>query len=57
MLMLAYGVLTDTRWALSLGLIWLAHIGFDRALGYGLKYTQGFRYTHLGRVGGVQAMQ
>ena len=57
MLMLVYGMLTDTRWALSLGLIWLAHIGFDRALGYGLKYTQGFRYTHLGRVGGVQAMQ
>ena len=23
---------------LSLALIWLAHIGFDRALGYGLKY-------------------
>lgn len=36
--------------AISLGLIWLAHIGFDRALGYGLKYSAGFTYTHLGRL-------
>ena len=35
----------------ALGLIWLAHIGIDRALGYGLKSTQGFSYTHLGRIG------
>jgi hypothetical protein len=27
--------------------IWLAHIGFDRALGFGLKYTDAFRHTHL----------
>ena len=33
------------------GLIWCAHIGFDRALGYGLKYAAGFGYTHLGRIG------
>lgn len=32
-------------------LIWVAHIGFDRALGYGLKHASGFRDTHLGRVG------
>lgn len=32
-------------------LIWLAHIGIDRAFGYGLKYTQGFGFTHLGRIG------
>jgi Domain of unknown function (DUF4260) len=36
---------------LSLALIWLAHIGFDRALGYGLKYSAGFGLTHLGRIG------
>jgi hypothetical protein len=36
---------------LSLALIWLAHIGFDRALGYGLKYAVGFGFTHLGRIG------
>ncbi len=33
------------------GLIWCAHIGFDRALGYGLKYASGFGHTHLGRIG------
>lgn len=27
--------------------IWVAHIGFDRALGYGLKYSSGFGHTHL----------
>lgn len=33
------------------GLIWCAHIGFDRTLGYGLKYTTGFAHTHLGGIG------
>lgn len=36
---------------LCAGIIWCAHIGFDRALGYGLKYSQGFNFTHLGRIG------
>jgi hypothetical protein len=36
---------------LSIAMIWLAHIGIDRALGYGLKYEAGFGYTHLGRIG------
>ena len=33
------------------GLIWIAHIGFDRMLGYGLKYSTGFGDTHLGHLG------
>ena len=33
-----------------LAAIWLAHIGADRALGYGLKYPTSFRETHLSRV-------
>jgi Domain of unknown function (DUF4260) len=33
------------------GLILIAHIGFDRALGYGLKYSTAFGDTHLGRGG------
>src|SRR5215472_10114816 len=33
------------------GMIWCAHIGFDRALGYGLKSMAGFEFTHLGRIG------
>ena len=35
---------------LQLALIWLAHIGMDRVLGYGLKYEDGFKSTHLSRV-------
>jgi len=35
----------------KLAMIWLAHIGIDRALGYGLKYSAGFAFTHLGRIG------
>ena len=31
-------------------LIWIVHIGADRAIGYGLKYTTHFKDTHLGRV-------
>lgn len=37
----------------GLALIWLAHIGLDRMLGYGLKYGRGFGDTHLGRIGRV----
>ncbi|GAA0715788.1 DUF4260 domain-containing protein [Dokdonella soli] len=36
---------------MATALIWAAHIGFDRTLGYGLKYSAGFGYTHLGRIG------
>lgn len=36
---------------LSLGGLWLAHSGFDRVLGYGLKSSQGFHDTHLGKIG------
>jgi hypothetical protein len=37
--------------AMAVALIWLAHCGIDRALGYGLKYEAGFGFTHLGRIG------
>jgi hypothetical protein len=37
-----------------IALIWLAHVGFDRALGYGLKYANAFGDTHLGRIGKQQ---
>lgn len=44
------GVLADGDAAVQVGLIWVAHIGIDRALGYGLKYRAGFKDTHLQRV-------
>ena len=45
------GFLGGVPAAAASGLIWIAHIGFDRALGYGLKYSSGFGDTHLGRIG------
>lgn len=44
------GVVTDTSVLTAAALIWLAHIGFDHAIGYGLKYAEGFKETHLARV-------
>lgn len=44
-------LLMDHPRLLSLSLIWVAHIGADRALGYGLKYRSAFQDTHLGRIG------
>jgi Domain of unknown function (DUF4260) len=41
---------------LSIAMIWMAHIGIDRALGYGLKYAAGFAFTHLGRIGRKPAL-
>jgi hypothetical protein len=37
--------------ALPLAAIWAAHIGFDRLVGYGLKYATAFGDTHLGSRG------
>ena len=34
-----------------IALIWANHIGIDRMFGYGLKYAEGFSFTHLGRIG------
>ena len=52
---LMLGLLLPAPAILCAGIIWCAHIGFDRALGYGLKYSSGFGHTHLGRVGRPRA--
>jgi hypothetical protein len=49
--LIAIGWWQDKSLVVGLGLIWLAHIGFDRLLGYGLKYSDHFHHTHLGRLG------
>ncbi len=46
----AYAVWAGQPLALQLAFIWLAHIGMDRMLGYGLKYPTVFQDTHLQRV-------
>ena len=53
---LAAGIVVPAPTILCIGLIWCAHIGFDRALGYGLKYPDGFGFTHLGRIGRFPAI-
>jgi hypothetical protein len=50
MLALAALVL-HARGLAPVALIWINHIGVDRLLGIGLKYAEGFGFTHLGRVG------
>lgn len=52
---LALSVILSEPALLCAGLIWCAHVGFDRALGYGLKYAEGFGFTHLGRIGRARA--
>lgn len=37
--------------SVSVGLLLIAHVGFDRALGYGLQSAEGFGQTHLGPIG------
>ena len=40
----------DQQTLVPICLIWAAHIGFDRLLGYGLKFPTGFKDTHLNRL-------
>lgn len=42
---------TESSVPFAVGLLWVAHVGFDRMLGYGLKESSGFADTHLGRIG------
>jgi hypothetical protein len=51
MILMVLGFGMASPLTLSIAMIWLAHIGIDRALGYGLKYPAGFSFTHLGRIG------
>ena len=48
-LIVACAYLTKSLWLLPYALIWTAHIGLDRMLGFGLKYPTRFRDTHLGK--------
>lgn len=45
------GWILNANALLPVALIWVNHIGVDRLLGYGLKYSDGFGFTHLGVLG------
>lgn len=47
---LFWGIMVSDDTVLAIGLIWSAHIGMDRMLGFGLKYPTAFKDTHLNRV-------
>jgi Domain of unknown function (DUF4260) len=49
-LLLAVAIIAPLPVLEPYALIWLAHIGMDRMLGYGLKYPTRFKDTHLQRV-------
>ena len=49
-MLMVIGLLTTTSIPLMAALIWLAHIFLDRALGYGLKYDDAFKKTHLQQI-------
>ncbi|MGB4843195.1 MAG: DUF4260 domain-containing protein [Ferruginibacter sp.] len=43
---------SNGNWLLQVvGLILFGHSSMDRVLGYGLKYNEGFKFTHLGAIG------
>src|SRR5690625_231612 len=43
-------LIADQSTFLAIGLIWAAHIGMDRLVGYGLKNPTEFKDTHFTRV-------
>ncbi len=47
----ALAYITGALYLLPFAAIWVAHIGLDRALGYGLKYPGLDHQTHLGAMG------
>jgi Domain of unknown function (DUF4260) len=50
-LLAGFGMASNAHAALLVACVWAAHVGFDRLLGYGLKYGTSFGDTHLGRRG------
>ena len=50
-LLAGLGLASSTHDLCLIACIWAAHVGFDRLLGYGLKYGTSFGDTHLGRRG------
>ncbi|MDX1586911.1 MAG: DUF4260 domain-containing protein [Balneolaceae bacterium] len=45
------GLLTGAEVLMLVGIILFSHASLDRIVGYGLKYTDSFQHTHLGRIG------
>ena len=48
------GLYLGIDWLQLAGLILFGHSAMDRALGYGLKFSNSFKHTHLGWIGQQQ---
>ena len=44
------GLFLSNATFLAIGIIWMAHIGMDRLVGFGLKYPTHFKDNHLNRL-------
>lgn len=49
--LLIFGYIYEHQIVMGSGIILFSHIAFDRMLGYGLKYPDNFKNTHLGKIG------
>ena len=49
-ILLTISIVFNSSTVLLIALIWIAHIVMDRALGYGLKYANDFKNTHLQKI-------
>ena len=50
-LMLDQNDIYNNAWVTSIGIVLFGHSSMDRFFGYGLKYENGFKFTHLGEIG------
>lgn len=46
-----FGYYFNDIYVIMISSILFSHISFDRILGYGLKFSNGFKNTHLGTIG------
>jgi hypothetical protein len=53
-LVLIAGISFSIHYLVLTGIVLLGHSSMDRFFGYGLKSTEGFKYTHLGIIGKQQ---
>lgn len=56
-LLALFAWLAGISWLMPVAAVWVAHIGLDRMLGYGLKYPGSFERTHLGLIGKARKVQ
>jgi len=49
-ILITISIIYDYNFGTRIAIIWFAHIGMDRSIGYGLKYPKEFKETHMGKV-------